>query len=356
MTPPRSVQTRRVRTAIITAGLAIVAWYVVRSLGAQWAQLQHAAATLHVTWGRVALATVLVLATYALLIQSWRSLVTGWGGRLTFWNGARIWTVSNLARYLPGALWSVGAMGVMADDAGVPPATAAGAAILNMLLNLGAGFVVLAVAGQELVARLVPGVPAPQVVGPLVGLTGVLLLPLLIPRLAPFAARMLRRAPPAPLPFRAFAAAFAANIVAWCTYGIAFGCFAHALRPGAGDNWRRVYRSLRVFVHHGFSCATRTGRPLCSRGRDDRCAHPVGARDARRCGGASDGISALAHDARAGSGRRVHRRWRAARARAADGRPRLTRSVTRAVDARAHDPHARLVFSPLHPWLLLPNQ
>ncbi len=228
---------RQLRTAVIVAVLAIVAWAIVRSLGTQWATLHDAAATLRPDGWRIALASALVLATYALLIQSWRLLVTGWGGHLAYWNGARIWTVSNLARYLPGTLWSVGAMGVLADEAGVPPATAAGAAILNMLLNLGAGFVVLAIAGGDLVARLVPRIPHPRALGLAIGGVGVVLLPLLLPRITRVAARLLRREAPAALPFRAFAAAFGANVAAWCTYGLAFAWFARALHPTAGANW-----------------------------------------------------------------------------------------------------------------------
>ncbi len=234
---PPGARHRRLRAAAILAALATVAWFVARSVGTQWTQFRDAAAELHPRWSLVIAASALVLATYALLIQAWRALVTGWGGRLAFWSGARIWTVSNLARYVPGTLWSVGAMSVLADDAGVPPAAAAGAAIFNTVLNLAAGFVVLSATGGEYVARLAPGVPHPRAFGAAVGVAGAVALPLCLPFVTTALARVLRRErPPAP-PFRTFVAALLSNLVAWCTYGIAFGCFARAVLPAVGDNW-----------------------------------------------------------------------------------------------------------------------
>ncbi len=228
---------RRVRTVAVMLALAVVGWFLVRSVGAQWAQFRIAATALRPRWSLVAAASVLVLATYALLVQSWRALVAGWGGRVPYWAGVRIWTVSNLARYVPGTLWTVGAMGVLAERAGVPPAAAAGAAVLNTLLNLAAGFVVLAVSGGEYVGRLVPGLSHPRAVGAGLGLAGAIALPLCLPYVTALAARVLRRDAPPPLRSRAFVAAFAANLLAWLSYGLAFGWFARALLPSAGDNW-----------------------------------------------------------------------------------------------------------------------
>ncbi|HEY0777515.1 MAG TPA: hypothetical protein VGD56_06065, partial [Gemmatirosa sp.] len=179
----------------------------------------------------------LVLVTYALLIEAWRRLLQGWGGRLAFWDGARIWTVSNLARYVPGTLWSVGAMSVLADDAGVPPTAAAGAAIFNTLLNLAAGFIVLSGTGADYIARLAPGVPYPRAFGAVIGIAGAVALPLCLPTLTGVAARLLRREPPSAPPLRTFVAALLSNLIAWGIYGVAFGCFSRALFPAAGATW-----------------------------------------------------------------------------------------------------------------------
>lgn len=227
----------RLRRGAVVLGLALVAWFMARSLGGQWAQVRGAAATLRPRWTLIAVASVVVLATYALLVQSWRALLAGWGGRLEYWTGVRIWTVSNLARYVPGTLWSIGAMGVLADGAGVPPAAAGGAAILNTLLNLSAGFLVVTALGGDYAARLAPRLPHARVLAAAVGVAGAVLLPAALPRLSAFAARLLRRDAPPALPLGTFVAALVANLLAWFAYGVAFWLFARALLPGAGDNW-----------------------------------------------------------------------------------------------------------------------
>lgn len=226
-----------VRRFAFLAALALVAWFVVRSLGAQWTSVRAAAAVLRPRWTLVVLASAVVLATYALLVQSWRALLAGWGGRLEYWTGVRIWTVSNLARFVPGTLWSVGAMGVLADDAGVPPAAAGGAAILNTLLNLAAGFIVVTALGGDYAARLAPGLTHARALAAGMGVAGAVVLPAVLPRLTAFAARALRREAPPMLPLRTFVVAFGANLLAWLAYGLAFWTFARALLPAAGDNW-----------------------------------------------------------------------------------------------------------------------
>lgn len=238
MNAPRNGSTRRrARTTFLVVLLGISAWFFAHSLGAHWGEFRAAATTLRPDWLRTAAASALVLATYALLVQSWRALVGGWGGRLAYWRGVRIWTVSNLARYVPGTLWSVGAMGVLAEGAGVPPAAAAGAAILNTLLNVAAGFVVLAVAGGDSLGRLAPRVPHPRALGLALGLAGAVALPVCLPLVTALAARVLRRERSPALPWPTFVGAFVANVLAWISYGLAFGYFARAVLPAAGANW-----------------------------------------------------------------------------------------------------------------------
>jgi hypothetical protein len=226
-----------VRRVAVLVLLAVAAWYVARSLGTQWAQVRVAAAALRPRWGLVAAASALVFATYALLVQSWRALLAGWGGHLPYWTAVRIWMVSNLARYVPGTLWAVGAMGVLADEAGVAPAVAGGAAVLNTLVNLAAGFVVVTTLGGEAASRLAPNLPHARAFAALLGLGGAISLPAALPALTGLAARLLRRDAPARLPLRTFVAVFVSNLCAWIAYGVAFEMFTRALFPAAGDNW-----------------------------------------------------------------------------------------------------------------------
>lgn len=228
---------RWIRVGLTAAVLAVVAWYATRTLGSQWTAFRAAARDLRPDWALIVASTIAVLATYAVLVQSWRVLVRALGGRLGFWEAARIWTVSNLGRYLPGKIWSVGAMGIMAQDAGVPPAAAAGAAVLGLLLNLAAGFVVVALAGGDYLAQVLPRLPHPRVVAAAVGTAGTVAVPLVIPWLTGITARLLRRPVPPPVTPGAFATALAANVAAWVGYGVAFGWLARAVTPRAGGNW-----------------------------------------------------------------------------------------------------------------------
>ncbi len=225
---------RGIATAV---GLAVIAWFVVRALAAHWSDVLAATRDLHPRWPGVVIASAIVLSTHALLIQSWRGLLRGWGGRLAYGDAVRIWTVSNLARFVPGTLWSVGVMGVLARRTGVAPAAAGGAAILNTLLNLAAGFAVVTLVSGDVVTRLAPQVRHAPLIGATLGAAGLVILPFAVPALTGIAARVLRRAPPPRIPAPFILAAFAANVVAWLAYGVAFGCFARAVLPNAGDNW-----------------------------------------------------------------------------------------------------------------------
>jgi hypothetical protein len=78
---------------------------------------------LDLQWPPVILATALVFAAYAVLIEAWRRMLTalapGNDAELGFGSAARIWFVSNLGRYVPGKVWSNGAMAMLAHRAGV---------------------------------------------------------------------------------------------------------------------------------------------------------------------------------------------------------------------------------------------
>src|SRR6185437_3460650 len=97
----------------------------------------------------VGISGFIFLATYAILVETWRRMLFAWRSVLGFWSAARIWAISNLGRYIPGKVWQIGAMGVMAQRRGVSAIAATGSAILNTLVNIVAGFVVVAASGWQ---------------------------------------------------------------------------------------------------------------------------------------------------------------------------------------------------------------
>lgn len=218
--------------------LAVVAWFAIATLSDQWGAFRIRAATVRPHWAGIAGSGLLVFATYALLVQSWRTLVQAWGDQLGFVDAARIWSISNLGRYVPGKLWSIGAMGLLAQRAGVSPVAAAGSAVVGLVVNLAAGFVVLCVAGTDVVRALVPGVGRAAVVLPALGLAGLVATPLLLPPLTRIAARLGKRdLPPVRVPARTLVIVVAANVASWIGYGVGFRWLARALVPTTAGDW-----------------------------------------------------------------------------------------------------------------------
>ncbi|HEU4643901.1 MAG TPA: lysylphosphatidylglycerol synthase domain-containing protein [Gemmatimonadaceae bacterium] len=219
MDTPR--QRRLLHIAKIAFAAAVAAAVAV-ALVRQWGAVRAAAAQAHPRWGWIVLSSLVVLANYALLIEAWRTIVAGWGGRLSFTEGARIWSISNLGRYVPGKVWQMGTMAVMAQERGVSGIAAAGAAVINTLINTVAGFVVLAGTGAS-VLRIPPvGTAAIVALG-----VGLLLAPRLLPWLAALAGKVLRRElVVGRIPHRAIWLAALISAASWIVYGLAFRLLA----------------------------------------------------------------------------------------------------------------------------------
>ena len=218
MTRARRLAWRLVQLLFVGA----VLWFGAQLVARHWAAVRALQATLTPAWGRVAFSCLIVLASYGVLIATWRGMVAAWGSGIGAGQAARIWFVSNLGRYVPGKVWQIGAMGVMAHEAGVPPSAAVGSSLVIALVNILAGFGVAAVASAEAVAAV--GARGITLWGPLIGL---LLLTASLPwTLAPLlrvAGRITRRPVESPrLPAAAIWMAAVGCAAAWTLYGLAF--------------------------------------------------------------------------------------------------------------------------------------
>jgi hypothetical protein len=127
-----------------------VLWFAFRALRTSWGQLRSHPLGRGPSWPWIAASFAIFGVSYVVLIQTWRAIVAAWDQALSFPAAARIWTVSNLGRYVPGTLWPVAAMGVLAQRAGVSPVAATGAAVLSTVVNIAAGFVVVMATGWRL--------------------------------------------------------------------------------------------------------------------------------------------------------------------------------------------------------------
>jgi uncharacterized membrane protein YbhN (UPF0104 family) len=218
--------------ALKVAVLLLTGLFIAWALHGQWTDMRASARAVRVDWRWIAAASATVLAVYALLIQSWRLLLRGWGGELAYPAAVRIWTIANLGRWIPGKVWSVGALSVLAAREGVSGSAAAGAAVLGTLLNIGAGFGVAVIMGAQGLDTLYPGFHTGAVVATAVFVIGVLALPRLLPPvLAWFAAKRGVPLTGKNLSARTLWTAAAINAASWLGYGLAFALFSRGVTP-----------------------------------------------------------------------------------------------------------------------------
>jgi hypothetical protein len=212
-------------------GLAVL-WFAGRELARQWAGVHALLVTAHPVWGMVLLSYVPVVAAYALLIQVWRGMLTAWGegGRLGTWAATRIWFVSNLGRYIPGKVWQIATMGIMAQRRGVSPVAAAGSSLVVNLANVASGFVVVLGTGAGVFRSFADAGPRAGLLVAAILAVGLLLLPLGFAWIAPHVGRLTRQRIALPrLPARAVWLAAVGTAVAWVLYGVAFRFFCASL-------------------------------------------------------------------------------------------------------------------------------
>lgn len=219
---------RRVALAAQLLLAAIVLVFAGREIARQWADVRNRSLEVDPQWGAIVLSALVVLCAYAILIHSWRRVLGAWGPSLRFRVAARIWFVSNLGRYVPGKIWQIGALSIMAQRRGISPAAAVSGALLVNLINVVTGFAVVAVTG----IHVFEGVPRAGFAALLLLGISIAALPVLVPYGASLAGRLLARdiALPA-IPPSAIWVSAVGTTAAWLLYGLAFWMLASGLLP-----------------------------------------------------------------------------------------------------------------------------
>ena len=204
--------------------LAVVA-FVGRSISRNWEEFRSLHVDLAVRPAWIAGSALAVLATYAMQIESWRRIIAGWGQRIRFGPAARAWSLANLGRYVPGKVWSVAGLVVLARQAGVEAGPAAASAFVVQALALGTGAAVVAAATPH---------AAPPLRLVVAGLAGLATIGVLVwPRTAGLLARLAKGVAPGPLTASAAIAGAVLTVLSWITYGFALWLLARGLLPGA---------------------------------------------------------------------------------------------------------------------------
>ena len=171
---------------------------------------------------------LVVFVTYAIQIESWRRILAGWGQHLGYGRAARIWLVVNLGRYVPGKVWSVAGLIVLAQRAGVEPWAASASAFAVQAVGLGTAVDVVAGATPSAESPLRLGAAALAAVGTIGFLAwqrGARWLAGLVGRGAGGAGGSEFK----PLPLAAVAESAALTLVSWGSYGLAFWLLARGL-------------------------------------------------------------------------------------------------------------------------------
>ena len=211
-------------------GLAVLA-FAGRALVRNWADFRSQPITLSPRPLYLLASLLLVWAMYGLLIWAWRAMLAGWGQRLDAWTASRIWTVSGLGKYVPGKVWAIAGMAVMAQQAGVAPWAATASAVILQALAIGTGAAIVGLTGAVALEAAHPG--ARVAVGLLVLASavgvGLVLWPPAVRRLLRIA-RVPAESATAPSP-GAVLGGIVANAVAWMGYGTALWLLAQGLLP-----------------------------------------------------------------------------------------------------------------------------
>ncbi len=140
---------------LLVAGVILV--FLILTFRRNWGDLAHQ--PIQWTFRPIpALGSVLLVWTmYAMLVEAWRRMLAGWGQRLGYGAAARIWVLSSLGKYVPGKVWAITGMALMARDAGVAAWAATASAIMLQALAVGSGAAVAGLFGAGAIHAERPG-------------------------------------------------------------------------------------------------------------------------------------------------------------------------------------------------------
>ena len=220
-------------------------FFAARALATQWSRVQPRLSHIEFGWQWIGAATALVLLSYGLLIEGWRRVLGAWDSHLPFGQAARIWFLSNLGKYVPGNIWSLTAMGVMARDRGVSALAAAGSSVIMQAVSLATGTAIVMVTGAKLLGQ-------PELVGVSVLLLLVILFsaPRFLPPLAVRIGGLIgREIEPPTVPATSIWTAAVVSALSWLFYGFAFQLFVRGLlgvSPGEISSYIAVYTAAYI--------------------------------------------------------------------------------------------------------------
>ena len=129
---------RRLASAVLM--VAIFGW-MARKVALHWATVRDRVGSIHVG---TFLAASAMFAAFLFVFRAltWRRIVRGFGYELPLAPAVRVWSVSELARYVPGVIWQVAGRVYLVKPYGVPAAACAASQVLELILFLLANLLV----------------------------------------------------------------------------------------------------------------------------------------------------------------------------------------------------------------------
>lgn len=116
----------------------LVTWFIFERMGLSLSALGRLDSSAWVPdIPRLAASSLLLVAGYGFSAALWGRLVVDLGGpRLGAADSIRLFMIANLGRYVPGKVWQIAGLAVLARRKGVPAVTATGAAVLGQGIAL----------------------------------------------------------------------------------------------------------------------------------------------------------------------------------------------------------------------------
>jgi len=197
-------------------------------------------------WGTLLIASLVWMGSYAQLVQLWASSLPWWDAslratprRLTWFQAMRVFFVTNLARYVPGAVWQFAGLAAMSAQEGASPVAASVGVLLQQVVLLSTGFVLILSGAPHVLGAWAQTLDTlSQLLLAAALMVGLILSgPRALPVVRRWAERVFKRPIPLPTPPpRAFALYVIRAALGWVGYGIAFWLFGRALFGAAAPH------------------------------------------------------------------------------------------------------------------------
>lgn len=232
----RSAVVLRLLQAVVVGAAVVFLWSLARAHRADLSRVPF-----ELRWLPLIAASLVWFVAFSTLVATWARSLRWWGQRMTALGALRIFFLSNLARYIPGAIWQFAGLAAMSNAQGVSPAAATSAVLVQQGTLLVTGLALAIALAPSYLAPLAAraGIAVPGAAGRIaVAVAGIALAVVLAPRVLSPLRRLVSRWMPdvalvPALTMRRFARYALATVFGWVLYGVAFALFARAILGAA---------------------------------------------------------------------------------------------------------------------------